>query len=202
MPFELPKLSYSYTALEPVIDTKTMELHHSKHHATYTANLNTALENHQTIQQWGIEKILREINSIPEEIRTSVLNNGGGYYNHNIYWEIMTPGGEKAPTGKLATEIERTFESLQNMKSLLAKAALSRFGSGWAWLVVNSDSKLEIYSTPNQNSPLSENKIPLIALDVWEHAYYLNYQNRRAEYVENWMELINWTIVSEKYNKL
>jgi Fe-Mn family superoxide dismutase len=199
MSFTLPKLSYSYDALEPVIDAKTMEIHHSKHHAGYTKKLNAALDGHAELEEKSIEELLENLDEIPEEIRTAVRNNGGGYYNHALFWEIMTPGGAKKPQGTLLEAIENSFASVEELKELFSKEALGRFGSGWAWLVVDGNGDLEVLSTPNQDTPLSNGLTPILGIDVWEHAYYLKYQNKRAEYVENWWDLINWDEVDKKF---
>lgn len=199
MPFELPKLNYDYDALEPVIDAKTMEIHHSKHHAGYTKKLNTALEVHSDLEAMGIVKLLKTLKDVPEDIRTAVRNNGGGYYNHSLFWEIMEPGGADKPSGDLAKMLEESFDSFEEFKELFSKEALGRFGSGWAWLVSDANKDLEVLSTPNQDSPLSNGLTPILGIDVWEHAYYLNYQNRRADYVKAWWDVVNWDVVAEKY---
>lgn len=199
MPFTLPELSYSFDALEPIIDAKTMEIHHDKHHAGYTKNLNAALEAHDELASKSIEELLENLSDVPEDIRTAVRNNGGGYYNHTLFWEVMTPGGASQPSGKLADLIDDTFESFEDFKEMFSKEAVSRFGSGWAWLVVDGNGDLHVLSTPNQDSPLSDGMTPILGIDVWEHAYYLNYQNRRAEYIEKWWDLVNWDVVEEKY---
>lgn len=202
MPFELPKLSYDYDALEPVIDAKTMEIHHTKHHAGYTNNLNATLEKHPKLKLLSIEDILSKLDEIPEDIRTAVRNNGGGYHNHSLYWEIMKPGGSKEPDSELAGIIDGTFGSLDELKDVFEKEALGRFGSGWAWLASDANKDLEVLSTPNQDSPISSGLIPILGIDVWEHAYYLHYQNRRADYVRVWWDIINWDIVSAKYQEI
>jgi len=202
MTFILPKLPYSYDALEPIIDAKTMEIHHSKHHATYTNNLNTALEKHPKLQAKRLEELLQNLDVVPEDVKMAVRNNGGGYYNHNLYWEVMTPAGLKQPQGKLSGEIDKKFGSLDKFRELFSHEAVSRFGSGWAWLAADDNKELSVLSTPNQDSPLSTGLTPLLCIDVWEHAYYLNYQNRRADYVKAWWELINWEVVLEKYSAL
>jgi Fe-Mn family superoxide dismutase len=202
MPFSLPELSYSFDALEPIIDAKTMEIHHDKHHAGYTKKLNTALEAHQELESRSVENLLENLDDVPEDIRTAVRNNGGGYYNHSLFWEVMTPGGANKPGGELADLIDDTFESYEDFKEMFSKEALSRFGSGWAWLAVDANGDLHVLSTPNQDCPLSDGMTPILGLDVWEHAYYLNYQNKRAEYVEKWWDLVNWDVVGEKYAAL
>jgi len=199
MAFELPTLLYAYDALEPYIDAQTVELHYSKHHATYLKNLNTALEKYPQFFNQKIDQILGELNSVPEDVRTAVRNNGGGLYNHNIYWAIMGPkqGGE--PVGKLASAINAGFGSFTALKEQVEKAGLGRFGSGWAWLSKKADGGLVIHSTPNQDTPLAEGLFPVIGVDVWEHAYYLKYQNRRAEYLTNWWNLVNWEEAERRF---
>lgn len=197
MSFELPKLSYAYNALEPYIDSQTMEIHHSKHHAAYTNNLNAAIQG-TALESQTIEEILANISAHPVAVR----NNGGGFYNHNLFWEVMAPGGSKLPEGDLLKAIDAAFGSYQNFKEAFTKAALTRFGSGWAWLVKQGDG-LVISSTPNQDNPimdLAEVKgIPVLGVDVWEHAYYLKYQNRRPDYVEAFFNLINWDEVARRF---
>lgn len=197
MSFELPKLPYSYTALEPWIDARTMEIHHTKHHAAYTANLNSALQGSGP-EAKPIEEILQQVSTLPVAVR----NNGGGFYNHNLYWEILTPGGSKQPGGVLLEAIQESFGSLAALKEAFAKAAVTRFGSGWAWLLLK-DNKLVVSSTPNQDNPLMDvaevKGTPLLGIDVWEHAYYLNYQNRRPDYVEAFWNLINWDEVAGRF---
>ena len=199
MAFQLPPLPYPTNALEPYIDTQTMEIHHGKHHATYVNNLNAALEGHADLQAKSVEELLTQIDSIPESIRTAVRNNGGGHANHSLYWEIMTPGGAKEPGGELAEAINAAFGSFQSFKDEFAKAGAGRFGSGWAWLVVTKDGKLAVYSTANQDSPLMQGDTPILGMDVWEHAYYLKYQNRRPEYIQAFLNVINWDKVAERY---
>lgn len=197
MSFELPKLPYSYTALEPWIDARTMEIHHTKHHAAYTTNLNNALQGSGS-EGKPIEEILQHAGTLPVAVR----NNGGGFYNHNLYWEILTPGGSKQPGGVLLEAIQESFGSLAALKEAFAKAAVTRFGSGWAWLLLK-DNKLVVSSTPNQDNPLMDvaevKGIPVLGIDVWEHAYYLNYQNRRPDYVEAFWNLINWDEVAGRF---
>jgi superoxide dismutase, Fe-Mn family len=197
MAFELPKLSYGYAALEPYIDARTMEIHHTKHHGAYTTNLNAALQG----TEWEgktIEEIMAGISRLPVAVR----NNGGGYYNHNLYWELLTPGGSKEPKGALLDALNDSFGSVASFKEAFVKAALTRFGSGWAWLLL-SDNKLAVSSTPNQDNPLMDvaevKGTPLLGIDVWEHAYYLNYQNRRPDYVEAFWNLINWDEVARRF---
>jgi Fe-Mn family superoxide dismutase len=189
--FELPELGYSFGALEPFIDAKTMEIHHDKHHAAYVAKLNEAIEKASDWKGKPIEEILAGIESLPEEIRVVVRNNGGGHYNHTLFWKIMKPGGAKEPVGPLAEAIGSTFGDFNAFKAKFTETAVTRFGSGWAWLVKDGE-KLDVYSTANQDSPLMEGKKPLLGLDVWEHAYYLKYQNRRPEYIEAWWNVVNW----------
>jgi superoxide dismutase, Fe-Mn family len=195
-PFKLPELGYAYNALEPHIDAQTMEIHHSKHHAAYTNNLNAALEKHPDLQGREAEDLIRNLLSVPEDIRTAVRNNGGGYINHNLFWQIMQPGGSNKPTGKLASEIDSTFGSFDAFKEAVAKAGTTRFGSGWAWLVADAGGKLQVTSTPNQDSPISDGLTPLLGLDVWEHAYYLKYQNKRPDYITAWWNVVNWDVVA------
>jgi Fe-Mn family superoxide dismutase len=195
--FQLPELGYSFDALEPYIDAKTMEIHHDKHHATYVSKLNDALEKNSELKNQSIEEILKDIESVPEETRTTVRNNGGGHHNHSLFWECMKPGGAKEPSAVLSNQLEEAFGSFVDFKSKLADAGIGRFGSGWAWLVINSG-KLEVYSTANQDSPLMEGKTPILGLDVWEHAYYLKYQNKRPDYIENWWNVVNWSVVEER----
>lgn len=202
MAHSVPDLSYSYDALEPFIDQQTMEIHHQKHHGAYVSKLNVALEGHSELQGKDIEKILEDLNSVPENIRNAVRNNGGGHYNHTLFWNIMGANKGGAPSGELASQISNTFGSFEKFKSDFSNAAVNRFGSGWAWLVVNSNNNLEVTSTPNQDSPVSEGKKVIMGLDVWEHAYYLKYQNRRPEYIENWWNVVDWDAVGERYLNL
>jgi len=197
MPYELPKLPYDYDALEPTIDDATMHLHHDKHHATYVSNLNAALQG----SEWDgrpLEQVLANIDLIPEEKRAAVRNNGGGHANHSLFWEIMSPEGGGAPTGDLAQAIDDTFEGLDPLKAQLIDAGVKRFGSGWAWLI-HDGTGLAVVSTPNQDSPLMTTDTPLLGIDVWEHAYYLRYQNRRPEYLEAWWNVVHWPAVAERY---
>lgn len=200
MAFELPALPYAYDALEPVIDADTMRFHHDKHHATYVANLNKALEAHPELFERSVEFLIAHLNHLPEDIKGAVRNNGGGTYNHTLFWEMMAPEGQTAFAGPVADKIKETFGSYEEFKKQFAAAAAGRFGSGWAWLVADSD-KLEILSTANQDNPLTEGKRPLLCLDVWEHAYYLKYQNRRVDYINEWFRIINWDFVNEQYKK-
>jgi superoxide dismutase, Fe-Mn family len=199
MAFELPALPYAYNALEPFIDAQTVELHYSKHHATYLKNLNTALEKYPQFFESKIEQILGDLNSVPEDVRTAVRNNGGGLYNHNIYWAIMGPKRGGDPVGKLSAAINAGFGSFAALKEQLEKAGLGRFGSGWAWLSKKPDGALVVHSTPNQDTPLADGLFPVIGVDVWEHAYYLKYQNRRAEYLTNWWNLVNWQEAERRF---
>jgi len=198
MAFELPKLPYDYAALEPYIDTQTMHLHHDKHHAAYVNNLNAALEGHP-FANLPIEEVIRRLNEVPEEKRTAVRNNGGGHINHTMYWEIMTPGGSKEPTGELANAINTKFGSFDAFKSAFNDAATKRFGSGWGWLILDKSGNLAITTTANQDSPLIDGNYPVLGNDVWEHAYYLKYQNRRPEYLSAWWNVVNWDEVAKRY---
>lgn len=198
MAFELPPLPYSYDALEPYIDTETMHLHHDKHHAAYVNNLNAALQGHP-FANLPVEEVVRRLNEIPENIRIAVRNNGGGHVNHTMFWEIMTPGGSKVPTGELATAINAKFGSFDAFKAAFNDAGVKRFGSGWAWLILTKRGELEITSTANQDSPLIEDAFPVLGNDVWEHAYYLKYQNRRPDYLNAWWNVVNWDEVAKRY---
>ncbi len=198
MAFQLVPLPYAYDALEPYIDTLTMQIHHDKHHAAYVNNLNTAIEKHPELGNKSVEALLSDLNSIPEDIRTAVRNNGGGTLNHNFFWEIMGPNAGGQPSGDLAKAIESTFGSFSQFKTDFEKAGATRFGSGWAWLVRKSG-KLSIISTANQDSPLSDGFTPILGVDVWEHAYYLKYQNRRPEYLGAWWNVVNWSAVEKKF---
>ncbi len=199
MAHELPPLPYDYNALEPHIDEQTMRIHHDKHHAAYVNNLNAALEGHPDLAQKSIEELLQNLDSVPENIRTAVRNNGGGHYNHTLFWEIMKPGGAKEPSGELAAAINEAFGSFEAFKEAFSKAAATRFGSGWAWLVVTKDGKLAVTSTPNQDTPVMDGDTPILGLDVWEHAYYLKYQNRRPDYIAAWWNVVNWDEVAARY---
>ncbi|GEM83720.1 MAG: superoxide dismutase [Mn] [Meiothermus sp.] len=198
-PFKLPDLGYPKDALEPHIDAQTMDIHHGKHHAAYVNNLNAALEKHPELHSWSIEDLLGKIAQVPEDIRTAVRNNGGGHHNHTLFWDILTPGGAKEPTGKLAEAINATFGSFEELKTKMTQAGLTRFGSGWSWLVKDKDGKLHVYSTANQDSPLMEGHTPLLGIDVWEHAYYLKYQNRRPDYLAAIWNVINWDKVASRF---
>jgi len=197
--FEVPALKFAFNALEPLIDARTMELHHDKHHAAYVANLNKALESAPQWFEKPIEEILQRINDLPLEIRTAVRNNGGGHHNHSLFWEWIAPGGSRTPAAELGKALDASFGSYVAFVEKFSNAAVTRFGSGWAWLVLDRDKKLQVYSTANQDSPLMEGHTPLLGLDVWEHAYYLNYQNRRADYINAFWSLVNWDIVSSLY---
>jgi Fe-Mn family superoxide dismutase len=200
MAFQLPPLPYAFDALEPHIDAKTMEIHHDKHHAAYVTNLNAALEKFPALQSKSIEALLKEINSVPEEIRTAVRNNGGGHMNHTMFWELMAPKAGGEPTGALADAINKSFGSFAAFKEQFTKAGMGRFGSGWAWLI-KYDDKLSIESTANQDQPIMEGKLALLGVDVWEHAYYLKYQNRRADYLAAWWNVVNWNEVAKRFGK-
>lgn len=199
MAFELPPLPYAEDALEPHIDARTMSIHHDKHHAGYTNNLNKALEGHDDLAGKSIEDLLGDLDSVPEGIRTAVRNNGGGYANHSLFWSIMGPDGGGSPSGALAEAINDAFGSFDAFKEAFSKAAGTRFGSGWAWLYVDGDGNLAVNSTPNQDTPLMDGNTPILGLDVWEHAYYLNYQNRRPDYVAAWWNVVNWDAVAENF---
>lgn len=199
MAFTLPNLPYPADALEPSIDKMTMEIHHGRHHKTYVDNLNKALESQAALASKPIEQLLREINQTPESVRTAVRNNGGGHANHTMFWEIMGPGGGK-PSGPLADDIAKTFGDFGQFQAQIKQAGLGRFGSGWAWLVF-AGGKLQIVSTPNQDSPYMTNQAPILGVDVWEHAYYLKYQNKRADYLDAWWNVVNWKKVDERYAK-
>ncbi len=200
MAYQLPPLPYPFDALEPTIDARTMEIHHDKHHGAYVNNLNAAISGHSDLESLSVEDLLAKINSVPEDIRTAVRNNGGGHANHSMFWQIMKKGGGGAPSGDLADAINSTFGSFDAFKDAFAKAAAGRFGSGWAWLVSNNG-KLEVISTANQDSPYMEGKTPLMGIDVWEHAYYLNYQNRRPDYISAWWNVVNWDAVASRYKE-
>jgi superoxide dismutase, Fe-Mn family len=199
MAFELPKLAYGYTALEPVIDAMTVEIHYSKHHATYTKNLNVALEKYPQFYDWKIEDILTKLDQIPEDVRVAVKNNAGGYFNHTLYWESLGPVSKIEPSGKLVDSIQKTFGGMPAFKEQMEKAGLTRFGSGWAWLSKKKDGSLLIHSTANQDCPLSEGLTPILTIDVWEHAYYLKYQNRRADYLSAIWQIIDWAKAEKRF---
>ena len=202
MSFSLGELPYSYDALEPYIDTQTMEIHHQKHHNAYVTKLNGALETSSEWQGKDIEDIIKNLNNVPESIRTAVRNNGGGHYNHTLFWSIMGANAGGEPTGDLGSSITETFGSFAEFKEEFSGAAVNRFGSGWAWLVLDPSGKLAVLSTANQDNPLTDGFKPLMGLDVWEHAYYLKYQNRRPEYIENWWNVVNWSAVADRYDNL
>jgi Fe-Mn family superoxide dismutase len=196
--FTLPDLGYSFDALEPYVDAKTMEIHHDKHHATYVDKLNQALEKYPELQNKKIEELLASTQSAPKEVSNALRNNGGGHHNHTLFWESMKPGGANKPGGTLADDLQSAFGGFDEFKTKITEAAVGRFGSGWAWLV-STNGNLEVYSTPNQDSPLMEGKTPILGLDVWEHAYYLKYQNKRPDYIEAWWNVVNWTVIAERY---
>jgi Fe-Mn family superoxide dismutase len=198
MAHQLPPLPYDFAALEPHIDAQTMQIHHGKHHATYVSNLNAALEKHPDLQSKSIEDLVRDLSKVPEDIRTAVRNNGGGHLNHSMFWQIMGPKGGGAPSGALGDAIKSAFGSFDSFKEQFAKAGVGRFGSGWAWLIVTGG-KLSIESTPNQDNPIMEGKKAIAGLDVWEHAYYLKYQNRRADYITAWWNVVNWAEVAKRF---
>jgi superoxide dismutase, Fe-Mn family len=205
MAYELPKLPYDYNALEPHIDARTMEIHHTKHHQAYITNLNNAIKGKADLEKKSVEALIRDLSSVPEDIRTAVRNNGGGHANHSFFWKIMGPKAGGEPKGKLADDIKATFGGFDQFKEKFADAGVKRFGSGWAWLIKNSSGKLEIVSTANQDSPLMGKAIagaegtPILGVDVWEHAYYLNYQNRRPDYIKAWWNVVNWDSVAKNY---
>jgi Fe-Mn family superoxide dismutase len=205
MAYELPKLPYAYNALEPHIDARTMEIHYTKHHQAYVTNVNNAIKGKADLEKKSVEDLIRDLNSVPEDIRTAVRNNGGGHANHSFFWKIMGPNAGGEPKGKLADDIKSTFGGFDQFKEKFAAAGVGRFGSGWAWLIKNSSSKLEIVSTANQDSPLMGKAIagaegtPILGVDVWEHAYYLNYQNRRPDYIKAWWNVVNWDAVAKNY---
>ncbi len=198
-PFQLPPLPYAYNALEPYIDAMTMQIHHDKHHGAYVNNLNAALEKHPELQSWSLEDLMTKINQVPEDIRTAVRNNGGGNINHTMFWEIMGPNKGGQPTGDLASAIGKAFGDFKSFQDQLTKAGMGRFGSGWAWLVMNKGS-LSVMSTANQDSPLMDGNLPIMGVDVWEHAYYLKYQNRRNEYLAAWWNVVNWEEIARRYD--
>lgn len=200
MAYKLPELPYAYDALAPHIDKETMEIHHTKHHNTYVTNVNNALEGHADLAAKSVEELISDLNAVPEDIRTAVRNNGGGHANHSLFWTLLSPNGGGAPTGTLAEAIDKKFGSLDKFKEEFANAAKTRFGSGWAWLVLDNG-ELSIMSTPNQDNPLMEGKTPLLGLDVWEHAYYLNYQNRRPDYISAFWNVVNWDEVQKHYTE-
>jgi superoxide dismutase, Fe-Mn family len=195
---EVPPLPYDYAALEPYIDAQTMTLHHDKHHATYVTNLNNALQKYPQLQNKSAEEIIRDIKSVPEDIRTAVRNNGGGHVNHTMFWKIMKPKGGGAPSGKIADEIKSAFGSFEDFQKLFNDTGTKQFGSGWVWLVRNTGGKLQVLSTPNQDNPTMDGHQPIMGNDVWEHAYYLKYQNRRADYLAAWWNVVNWDEINKR----
>lgn len=201
MSYKLPELTYSYEALEPHIDALTMETHHSKHHGGYVSKLNDALEGHDDLLALDIKELMQRLNQLPETVKTAVRNNGGGHYNHTLFWELMSPNPQKEPTGELAKQLNEAFGSLDGFKEQFKQAALGRFGSGWAWLVMENG-KLSITSTPNQDNPVSEGMEVLLGVDVWEHAYYLKYMNKRPDYVDAWWNVLDWAKVEERFNQI
>jgi len=200
MAYELPSLPYAFDALEPYIDTMTMQIHHSKHHNAYVTNLNAALEKYPDLADMSLEELVGNLQSVPEDIRTAVRNHGGGHYNHSIFWTVMSPNGGGEPKGAFASAISEAFGSFSDFKEKFSATAAGRFGSGWAWLGFKGG-KLAVISMPNQDAPLMEGLTPILGLDVWEHAYYLKYQNRRPEYISNWWNVVNWEEVSRRYEK-
>ena len=199
MAFEVPPLPYDYNALEPYIDEQTMHLHHDKHHQAYVTNLNNALANQGQLASLSVEDLLRHIKEVPDNIRTAVRNNGGGHVNHTMFWQIMKPNGGGEPTGALASAIQSVFGSFDQFKAAFNDAGVKRFGSGWAWLVLDQSGKLQVISTANQDSPLMDGQYPVMGNDVWEHAYYLKYQNRRPDYLAAWWNVVNWDEISRRY---
>ncbi len=200
MAFVLPQLPYAFNALEPHIDAQTMEIHHDRHHAAYVNNANAALEKHPELGSKSVEDLLRGIATVPEDVRTALRNNAGGHSNHSIFWTIMAPQGGGEPTGRIGDAIKSTFSSYDSFKEQLQKAAVGQFGSGWAWLIADSSGKLSIKGYPNQDSPYIDGMTPILGVDVWEHAYYLKYQNKRADYVAAWFNTLNWTAISARYH--
>jgi superoxide dismutase, Fe-Mn family len=199
--FTLPSLPYDYNALEPYIDAETMQFHHDKHHAAYVKNLNAAINQYPDLKVLTAEELLRQINTVPQAIRQTVINNGGGHVNHSMFWEIMSPDGGGEPTGAVAAAIRETFGSFDTFKKTFNEAGTKRFGSGWAWLVMNPNGKLEVTSTANQDSPLMQGLYPVMGNDVWEHAYYLKYRNKRDEYLNAWWNVVNWEEVNRRYEQ-
>jgi Fe-Mn family superoxide dismutase len=202
MKHTLPELPYAFNALEPHIDAKTMEIHYGKHHQGYVDKLNAALEGHADLQELNVEELLSDLDRVPEDIRTAVRNNGGGHANHSLFWKMMKPGGGGGPQGELKEAIDRKFGDLSKFQEAFTNAAATLFGSGWAWLIVNKEGELEIIQTPNQDSPLSRGLRSVLGLDVWEHAYYLHYQNRRPEYITAWWNVVNWDNAEDNYRKV
>ena len=201
MTHELPALPYEFSDLEPHIDARTMEIHHGKHHNAYVTNLNAALEGHPELQDKSIEELLKDLGAVPSDIRGAVQNNGGGHYNHTLFWPSMSADGGGIPSGDLAAAIDSTFNDFESFKAEFSAAAATRFGSGWAWLSIDTNNNLIVSSTANQDNPISEGLSPILGLDVWEHAYYLNYQNLRPDYISAWWNIVNWDKVSERFGK-
>jgi Fe-Mn family superoxide dismutase len=199
-PFALPDLAYAHDALEPHIDARTMEIHHGKHHAAYTSKLNAALEGHPDLHDKSAEELLAGLDSLPDSIQGAVRNNGGGYVNHALFWDVMTPGGASTPSGDLAAAIDTTFSSLDDFKGKFEGNAAGQFGSGWGWLCVDADGNLQCFATANQDSPVMQGVTAILGVDVWEHAYYLNYQNRRPDYLAAFWNVVNWDIVGARYD--
>lgn len=199
MAFTLPDLPYPADSLEPHIDARTMEIHHGKHHAAYVANLNKAIEGHADLAAKSIDDLMRELSKVPEAIRTPVRNNGGGHANHSLFWQLMKKGGGGAPKGELASAIDKKFGGFEKFQEQFANAGVTRFGSGWAWLSVDGKKELQLSSSANQDTPLSDGVSPILGLDVWEHAYYLNYQNRRPDYIKAWWNVVNWDAVAARF---
>jgi superoxide dismutase, Fe-Mn family len=202
MAHQLPDLPYGFDALEPHIDARTMEIHHGKHHAGYVSKLNGAIQGNSELNNMDVEDLLKTLPKIPDNIRTAVRNNGGGHYNHSIFWSIMGPDAGGEPTGELADEISGAFGGFEQFKEEFSAAAANRFGSGWAWLVLDHNGRLSVMSTPNQDNPISQEMKPVMGLDVWEHAYYLKYQNKRPDYIQAWWNVVNWDAVAERYANL
>jgi Fe-Mn family superoxide dismutase len=201
MAYELPPLPYDYSALEPYIDTQTMQLHHDKHHAAYVNNLNAALQSHTQLASLSVDDLMRRISEVPDNVRTAVQNNGGGHSNHSMFWQIMGPNGGGQPSGDLASAIQQAFGSFEQFKAAFNDGGVKRFGSGWTWLVVDQNGKLSVMSTANQDSPLMQGLYPVMGNDVWEHAYYLKYQNRRPDYLNAWWNVVNWDEVARRYQQ-
>ena len=199
MSHELPALAYPFNALEPHIDARTMEIHHDKHHAAYVNNLNNAIKGNTELESKSAEELIKNLSAVPEGIRNAVLNNGGGHVNHTAFWNTLTPGGATVPSGKLADAITATFGSFDEFKAKFEACGIARFGSGWVWLVVDADGKLQIVSTPNQDNPITDGLTPILGNDVWEHAYYLHYQNRRPDYLKAFWNVVNWDVVAERF---
>ena len=198
--FTVPALTYTFDALEPYIDAATMQIHHDKHHGAYVTNLNNALSTYPDLQTLTIDQLMSHLNTVPEAIRTAVRNNGGGHYNHGLFWQIMEPGGAVAPMGELGVAIESTFGNVETLQAQMNDAAMKRFGSGWSWLSVDANGKLQVTSTPNQDNPAMDGLRTILGIDVWEHAYYLKYQNRRADYLAAWWNVVNWTVAARRYD--